>query len=111
MTLKRCKASFVAFLDGIPVAVNVGDIVEDDDRLYKASPESFEAIKITRYVSSDQGASRPEGKPVERATADPGDKRTVTPVAPTSSTPSAGSSAGSASTAKPSAGSTGQKNK
>jgi hypothetical protein len=83
--LKRCTSSFVAFFDGVPVAVSVGDIVDDGDKLYEASPDSYEDVKVTRFapVEGSTGRTRSPVEEVETATAAPGEKRTLSTPTPT----------------------------
>lgn len=68
MTLKRCTTTFIAFFDGAPHPVHEGDIVDDGDDLYKASPRSFVELKATK-------SRHPRSRGVEQATAAPNELR------------------------------------
>lgn len=68
MPIRRCTASFVAYRDGIPVVVNVGQLLDADDPLVKGREAHFEDIDTHM-------AQRPSG--TEAATAGPGEKRSM----------------------------------
>lgn len=68
MALKRCISSFAAVVNGRPHVINVGDLVDDGNELYKGRERLFE------NASPTAGAPK-AGPTVEQATAAPGDKR------------------------------------
>lgn len=70
MAIKRCKSAFAVWIKGVPHVVAGGDLVEDTDPVYKGHELNFEDVET--YVN--RGTA-----PVEQATADPGDKRAMTP--------------------------------
>lgn len=69
MKVLRCKRTFIARLDGQQVVVRTGDLVADNDPIVKRREEFFESAE-------DHVAKRAEGV-VERATAEPGKKRSI----------------------------------
>lgn len=77
MAVKRCKAAFAVFVNGSPRMLNPGVLVDESDPIVKSHPHFFEDVET--YVS-DRAGER-----VEQATAEPGEKRTVTPTARRSS--------------------------
>jgi hypothetical protein len=78
---KRCKASFTAWTAGVPRVVTAGDLVDDGDPVIKGREHLFESVDA--YVAARQpGAVLPPGPAeVEQATAAPGERRSVRPVA------------------------------
>lgn len=72
--MKRCTESFTIWRDGAPVAFVAGQLVEDKHPILKthrhlfAEPEAASGQEVARQL-----------KPVEQATADPGELRTLTP--------------------------------
>lgn len=69
MGVKRCKAAFVMYEGGRPRVFNPGALLDESDPVVKEHPGSFEDVET--YVSD---RAKP---PVEQATADPGEKRSV----------------------------------
>ena len=70
----RCKSGFAFWVKGSPTVVRAGDIVSSEkDPRYKGHEENFESI-------DEHMAKR--GRPVEQATAAPGEVRTVVHPAP-----------------------------
>ncbi|MGP3684150.1 hypothetical protein ACTVZO_05450 [Streptomyces sp. IBSNAI002] len=74
MPIKRCTASFVAYRDGMPVVITVGQLMDSDDPLISGREALFEDINTHM-------ARRPGG--AESATAEPAEKRAVTLPRPT----------------------------
>jgi hypothetical protein len=71
MTLQRCKDAFAyPAADGGIRVVTAGTLVEDDDPAVKANPGAFEDVQ--QFVDRSAVSS------VERATAGPGERRTLT---------------------------------
>jgi hypothetical protein len=72
MAIKRATASFVAYIAGVPRVVHAGDLIEETDPIVRGREHLFGEIAdhVTR--------SRP---PVEQATAEPGERRSVRPSA------------------------------
>lgn len=71
MAIKRAKASFVAYIGGVPRMVHAGDLLDESDPVMKGREALFGSIED--HVSGRRAA------PVEQATADPGEARTVRP--------------------------------
>lgn len=69
MAIKRCKAAFAATVNGTPHMFKVGQLVDATDPVIKGREALFEDVET--YMS-DRSATR-----VERATAEPGEKRSV----------------------------------
>ena len=79
MGVKRCKESFAIFVDGAPRMLAAGSLVDDGDQIVTDYPANFEDVES--FVSSRSAA------PVEQATAEPGEKRSLRkPTARTAST-------------------------
>lgn len=74
MAIKRCKAAFAVSVNGVPRMVTVGQLVDASDPVIKGREALFEDVET--HVS--EKAARPAPQ-VERATAEPGEKRSVTP--------------------------------
>lgn len=77
MAIKRCKAAFSGYVDGQVRMVTVGALLDESDPIIKGREALFEDVDT--YVEtrrSDAAATRLQS-PVERATAEPGEKRTV----------------------------------
>ncbi|MEU0393815.1 hypothetical protein ABZ208_13730 [Streptomyces sp. NPDC006208] len=72
MAIKRCKASFAVVMNGAPRVITAGQLVDSDDPVIKGREASFEDVET--YMS-DRAAR------VEQATAEPGEKRSVSPPA------------------------------
>lgn len=66
MGVYRATTSFAAFTDGTPRVVTAGELVDDSDPVFKGRAANFEAVE-------DAVAQQK----VERATAAPGEKRSV----------------------------------
>jgi hypothetical protein len=69
VAIKRCKASFSAVIGGAPRVINEGTLVEDGDPILTGREHLFETVET---FMSDRSAP-----PVEQATAEPGERRTV----------------------------------
>lgn len=72
--MKRCTESFTIWRDGAPVGFVAGQLVDDKHPILKthkhlfAEPEAISGQEVARQL-----------KPVEQASADPGEQRTLTP--------------------------------
>lgn len=68
MATLRCKEPFAVFIDGVPHVVGAGQLVDSDDPVVQGREAMFEQVDtyMTRH------------RPVEQATAAPGEARTVT---------------------------------
>ncbi|MCT9932442.1 hypothetical protein N5079_19765 [Planotetraspora sp. A-T 1434] len=75
--IKRCKTAFATEHNGITRVIAAGELVSTDDPVYSdATAEHFEDIEV--HVDEQAGRrAAAEGRPVEQATAEPGEKRTV----------------------------------
>ena len=82
MTIRRATQPFTAYVDGMPRVVRAGDLVEDTDPVLKGRAHLFEAVE-------EHVAQRQARKPVESATAAPGEVRDLTPPASDSKPPTA----------------------
>ncbi|ASU81509.1 hypothetical protein CDO52_00755 [Nocardiopsis gilva YIM 90087] len=67
----RCKEAFATQVAGVKRVVPAGELVEDTDPVFKGRERLFEPVGD--YVSR-------RGSGVERATAEPGEKRVVSTV-------------------------------
>jgi hypothetical protein len=79
MAIHRCHEAFVTRIGGARVSIHVGDLVEDDEDVYKVRPEAFEPVE--EYMAkrrARRAAPYARGGLVEQATANPGEQRTVT---------------------------------
>ncbi|MEV5607011.1 hypothetical protein [Streptomyces sp. NPDC052225] len=72
--MKRCKESFTIWRDNAPVAYTAGQLVEDDAEILRSHGHLFAELEPTVRAPSV----------VEAATAEPGERRSVTPPAKTS---------------------------
>lgn len=80
---KRCKSAFAVTVDGIVRVVSAGELVSTDDPAYtKHTKGQFEDL-ATHVGQQTAGRAAAAGKPVERASADPGEPRDLTPPAVT----------------------------
>ncbi|HEY9353008.1 MAG TPA: hypothetical protein VIP28_07155 [Nocardioides sp.] len=70
MAIKRCKAPFSVWTNGVPRVISGGQLVEDSDPVYKGHEHLFEDVET--YMSE-------RSSKVEQATAEPGEKRAVSP--------------------------------
>ncbi|MFD7709475.1 hypothetical protein [Streptomyces sp. NPDC059786] len=74
--MKRCTESFTIWRDGAPVAFTAGQLVDDKHPILKSHKHLFAEPQATA------GHAPPaQLKPVEEATASPGENRTLTPPA------------------------------
>ncbi|MFF7067304.1 hypothetical protein [Streptomyces pseudovenezuelae] len=71
--MKRCTESFTIWRDGAPVGFVAGQLVEDKHPILKTHGHLF-----AEPVATAGQAAAPL-KPVEEATANPGEQRTLTP--------------------------------
>ncbi|WPP30037.1 hypothetical protein [Streptomyces sp. CL7] len=75
MAIKRAIAPFTAYIDGMPRVVRAGDLVEETDPVMQGRTHLFETVE-------DHVAQRQPQRPqVETATAEPGERRDLTPPA------------------------------
>jgi hypothetical protein len=74
--MKRCTESFTIWRDGAPVAFAAGQLVDDKHPILKTHKHLF-----AEPEASTGQAPPAQLKPVEQATADPGEPRTLTPPA------------------------------
>jgi hypothetical protein len=72
--MKRCTESFTIWRDGAPVAFVAGQLVEDKHPILKTHKHLF-----AEPEASAGQAPPTQLKPVEQATADPGEPRALTP--------------------------------
>jgi hypothetical protein len=72
--MKRCTESFTIWRDGAPVAFVAGQLLDDKHPILKTHKHLFADPQ-----ASDGQAPPAQLKPVEQATADPGEQRTLTP--------------------------------
>lgn len=79
--MKRCTESFTIWRDGAPVAFTAGQLVDDKHPILKTHKHLFGELE-----ASSGHAPPATLKPVEQATADPGETRTLTPPAATGGT-------------------------
>ncbi|OLZ72568.1 hypothetical protein AVW11_04025 [Streptomyces amritsarensis] len=69
MTIKRSKASFAVSVNGVPRVVPAGQLVDASDPVIKGRETLFEDAEAYVYDRTPQ---------VERATAEPGERRSLT---------------------------------
>ena len=74
VAIKRAKSSFSAVIGGTPRVVTEGTLVEDGDPILRGREHLFETVET---FMSDRAPQSTEKAPVEQATAEPGEKRTV----------------------------------
>lgn len=81
MKIVRCKESFRVGRGAGTGGANEGDLLPESHPTVARFPKHFEPVEtyVARTHPSFVEARPASRKPVERATADPGDKRTVTP--------------------------------
>lgn len=72
--MKRVKISFATLRDGQPFVVSRGRLIADDHPLVRQFPDNFE--DLTEDIRND---AETYGRAVERATANPGELRSVAP--------------------------------
>lgn len=72
MSLIRCREPFSADVDGVPRTVAAGALVDESDPIVKGREALFETV-------DDYAARTNRVRPVEAATAEPGEKRSVEP--------------------------------
>ncbi|MEU5077100.1 hypothetical protein AB0G76_36960 [Streptomyces asoensis] len=76
--MKRCNESFTIWRDGAPVAFTAGQLVDDKHPILKTHKHLFGELEAS------SGHAQPSTlRPVEQATADPGQPRSLTPPAST----------------------------
>lgn len=74
--MKRCTESFTIWRDGAPVAFTAGQLVDDRHPILKSHKHLFGELEAS------SGHAPPSTlRPVEQATAAPGENRTLTPPA------------------------------
>ncbi len=71
MAILRVRESFLANWNGNPRVFTAGELVDSDDDITKGRGHLFEAVEVA--------AARVSSPKVERATAAPGEKRSVSP--------------------------------
>lgn len=69
MAIKRCKSSFAVQIGGAPRVVPAGALLDESDPVIKGREAYFEDVET--YVSD-------RAPKVEQATAEPGERRSVT---------------------------------
>lgn len=75
MGIKRCKGSFSVWnKDGVPRVIAGGDLIDENDPVYKGHESYFEDVE--GYVSAREEKKQTT---VEQATAAPGEQRDLTP--------------------------------
>lgn len=74
MAIKRCVAAFAASVDGAPRMYTVGLLVDASDPIIKDREHLFEDVET--HVAEKAARQSPK---VEQATAEPGEKRSVSP--------------------------------
>ncbi|QIJ62554.1 hypothetical protein [Streptomyces sp. JB150] len=65
-------------IGGARVSIHIGDLVEDDEDVYKVRPEAFEPVEEYMAKRRARRAAPTARRGVEQATANPGEQRTVT---------------------------------
>lgn len=70
MPIKRCKASFSVSVNGTPRVVTAGTLLDGADPVIKGREALFEDVDTYMTERAPQ--------PVERATAEPGERRSLT---------------------------------
>jgi hypothetical protein len=74
MPIKRCTSAFAASVDGVPRMYTVGQLVDASDPVIKGREGLFEDVETHMADKAARQAPR-----VEQATAEPGERRSVTP--------------------------------
>ncbi|MCX5584278.1 hypothetical protein [Streptomyces erythrochromogenes] len=69
MPIKRCKASFSVSVNGVPRVITAGTLLDASDPVIKGRETLFEDV--------DTYMSERAPQPVERATAEPGERRSL----------------------------------
>lgn len=72
--IRRCKQSFAAVVKGTPRVIAAGALVDSADPIMKGREALFEDVDAYMADKADR-----QSRPVEAATAEPGEKRTVKP--------------------------------
>lgn len=72
--MKRVRVSFMTNREGKPFVVSRGRLIDDDHPLVKKYPQHFEDLKAD--IVTDGGRY---DQAIERATANPGERRVVVP--------------------------------
>lgn len=81
MTIKRCTSAFAASVDGAPRMYTVGQLVDAADPVIKGREALFEDVETHMAGKAARQAPR-----VEQATAEPGEKRSVSVARPAKKT-------------------------
>jgi hypothetical protein len=77
MTIKRCTSAFAVSVDGAPRMYTVGQLVNANDPVIKGREDLFEDVETHMADKAARQAPR-----VEQATAEPGEKRSVSAARP-----------------------------
>lgn len=77
MTIKRCTSAFAVSVDGAPRMYTVGQLVAASDPVIKGREALFEDVETHMADKAARQAPR-----VEQATAEPGEKRSVSVARP-----------------------------
>lgn len=75
MAIKRCSESFTIWRDGAPVAFQAGQLVDEKHPILKTHGHLF----ADPATVDSSGPFELKAKPVEEATAAPGEQRALTP--------------------------------
>lgn len=83
MTIKRVKEPFaIGGADGAHRIFSAGDLVDTSDSAYKGREHLFEDLGLAVDRKAEPQTSATHASSIERATADPEDKRDVRPWLP-----------------------------
>lgn len=82
MAIKRCIHAFVFWSDGVPRVVPAGELVDESDVAYRDHKTHFETLRPNRDAPAEKPRRSERRRPVERATAEPEEKRRLTEEAP-----------------------------
>lgn len=98
MTIHRAIEAF-AYGDksGVPRSVAPGDLMSSDDPNFKGREHLFEKVEVAADRQSAEPTKPPKPPTVETATAEPGERRSIstpTPTPPAAGKPAAGPSKG-----------------
>lgn len=74
MAIKRCTSAFAASVDGVPRMYTVGQLVDASDPVIRGREALFEDVET--HMADKAARQAPK---VEQATAEPGERRSVTP--------------------------------
>lgn len=75
MTLVRPIHTFSVDIDGVPVTVSEHAILEDTDPVVQLFPDQFRAVTATASTAPVRATEPEQERPVEQATAAPGERR------------------------------------